>query len=555
MNRRSFVRQAGTALAARPLETQARKPGRVQSGLQPYAGPWTFAEAAHLLRRACFGATRAEILAAVQAGQAAVLNQLLTPGPLPAPPLNPSFADDPYVPVGETWVEAQIGPNTNTYRRRSLSAWSLGLLTGQPLTLVENMTLFWHNHFVIEADAVQDARHSYQYIQLLRSQALGNFRELAKAVTINPAMLRYLNGSQNTAAAPNENYARELFELFTIGKGPLIAEGNYTWYTEDDVKAAARVLTGWRDRVVRNAAGAPYSEFVANQHDTTVKQFSAVYGNAQIQPNGDAEYLDLIELIFTREETARHLCRKLYRWFVYYVIDETAEQEVIGPMAQALIDNGYEVAPVLRMLLGSEHFFDLANRGCLIKSPVQFTAGLFRQLAIALPGAAQLAGQYTAWGFMFDACSEQQQAYLLPPSVAGWPAYYQEPSFHELWINSVTLPARNRLTDLLITTGYRRGGLRVIIDPIAVAQQTSDPGDPYALVDQLVEWLFPMPVPASQRGFLIATLLAGIPDYEWTSTWFAWEQDPANATLRDGLNAKLQGLLQTMMRLAEFQLS
>ena len=109
------------------------------------------------------------------------------------------------------------------------------------------MTLFWHNHFVVEFGDINDARMGYEYCRLLRQHALGNFKQLAKDVTVTPAMLRYLNGNQSTVGAPNENYGRELLELFTVGKGPLIGPGNYTNYTEADVQAAAKVLTGWRD--------------------------------------------------------------------------------------------------------------------------------------------------------------------------------------------------------------------------------------------------------------------------------------------------------------------
>ncbi|MEJ7660732.1 MAG: DUF1800 family protein [Hymenobacter sp.] len=273
--------------------------------------------------------------------------------------------------------------------------------------------------------------------ELLRRHALGNIRQLAKDVTINPAMLRYLNGNQSTSGAPNENYGRELLELFTLGKGPLIGAGNYTTYTEADVQAAARVLTGWRDNAT-TATG----YFTASRHDATTKQFSAAFGNAKIAPNGATEYQDLIDLIFKQPSTAAFLVRKLYRWFVYYVIDDQIESNIIQPLAALLVQSNFEVAPVLRQLLGSAHFFDAASVGCLIKSPLVFTVGVARQLELALPPpptqwrSTACGTTSTHWAM----CSEQ--ALGDPPNVAGWAAYYQTPQFHELWINSVTLPRR-----------------------------------------------------------------------------------------------------------------
>ena len=202
---------------------------RATSTLAPYTGPWGYAQAAHLLRRSLFGPTRAEILAAAGStphGGA----QRPADGARPPrrPPLNVS-ATDTSVPIGQTWTSPGLRPERlRACARTSLRDWWLGQLLGQSTSLVEKMTLFWHNHFVVEFSDINDARMGYEYCRLLRQHALGNFRQLAKDVTVTPAMLRYLNGNQSTAGAPNENYGRELLELFTVGKGPLIGPGNYT---------------------------------------------------------------------------------------------------------------------------------------------------------------------------------------------------------------------------------------------------------------------------------------------------------------------------------------
>ena len=136
------------------------------------------------------------------------------------------------------------------------------------------MVLFWHNHFVTQSETVEEARYLYRYCELLRNHALGNFKQLTQDVTLNPAMLWYLNGNTNFVGAANENYARELFELFTIGKGEQIGEGNYTNYTEQDVLAAAKVLTGWYDQYTTVT-----SSFLSDWHDKSNKLFSEAFDN------------------------------------------------------------------------------------------------------------------------------------------------------------------------------------------------------------------------------------------------------------------------------------
>ena len=190
-------------------------------------------------------------------------------------------------------------------------------------------------------------------------------------------MQKYLKGEKKTATAPNENYGRELQELFTIGKD---ATGNPP-YTEDDVKAAARVLTGWRNDLVAGTTSANgfNSYFDPAKHDTADKQFSAFYNYTQINglsgTGAVSELDDLLNMIFAKDEVSLFICRKLYRYFVYYEIDAATEQNVIVPLAAVFRSNNYEIVPVLDVLFRSEHFFDVLNQGCLIKNPIDFSVG------------------------------------------------------------------------------------------------------------------------------------------------------------------------------------
>ena len=523
---------------------------RTTSTLAPYTGTWGYAQAAHLLRRSLFGPTRTEILAAAGSNLVAVLNTLLTPAATPAPPVNVS-AIDTSVAIGQTWTTQAFDPTLEGVRHPSLRNWWMGQLLGQGTSLTEKMMLFWHNHFVVEINKVQTDT-GYEYCRLLRQHALGNVKQLAKDVTVTPAMLRYLNGNQSTAGAPNENYGRELLELFTVGKGPLIGPGNYTNYTEADVQAAARVLTGWRDQ------GAPVgSYFTANRHDTTAKVFSAAFGNASIASNGAAEYQDLINLIFQQAETARFLVRKLYRWFVYYVIDVQTEIDIIQPLATLLVQNSFAIAPVLRALLGSEHFFDAVNVGCIIKSPLDFTVGLHRQMEVVFPPASNPVVQYGMWSYLNELTYVQQQSLGDPPNVAGWAAYYQTPQFNELWINAVTLPRRNQVTDLFISTGYARGGAKIVIDPVALvlALPAATASDCNLLIAEFVQLMAPIALTATQVAFLKAALLPGLPDFEWTVEWQQYMAVPTNTAKKAAVATKLQAMLRALMGLAEYHLS
>ena len=579
MDRRAFLRKPAAALTA-PVAAAVQQPAqgdtgppsggetisrfantslpttaRSLAGLAPYTGAWGYQQAAHLLRRATFGPTRTEINNAAGQNLTQVLNRLLTAPAAPAPPVN-GFGNDTSVAVGGQWVTLPYDNNNEYWRLRSLRAWWVGLML-QSTTLAEKMTLFWHNHFVVEFDDLYEGRYSYRYLALMRQHALGSIKQLAKDVTVEPAMLRYLNGNQNRVGAPNENYGRELLELFTVGKGPLIGAGNYTSYTEADVQAAAKVLTGWQDSGTNiNSA------FTATRHDTTTKQFSSAFANKTIANQGDQEYKTLIDMIFDEPETAVFLARKLYRWFVYYVIDAAAETNVIQPLAAQLKTNGYNLAPVLRTLLGSEHFFDVVNQGCVIKSPIELTVGMARQMELPLPPASNVPAQYSMWDHLVNRADVQQQKLGDPPNVAGWPAYWQTPQYYEMWINAVTMPRRNQFTDQFVsqngyTTYYMGGNYNTKIDAIALVQAlpAATASDCNLLITELAKLMFPITLTANQLTYLNDVLLPGLPDFEWTVEWQEFLAAPANAAKRAAVETKLRALLRTMMGLAEYHLS
>lgn len=557
MDRRSTLEVLFTGRNSTRQRTAIQKTAGGGGTLAPYTGPWNATTAAHLLRRTTFGPTQGELDQAVQNGLSWTLNELFKKEPLPTPPINYYFNDDPYVPIGSTWIDAPYSASANlkTHRNNSLFAWTVGIMLGNGLRLREKMTLFWHNHFVTSRIDVNDPKYTYIYISLLRENALGNFRELTKQITVDPSMLRYLNGNQSTAAKPNENYAREVMELFTIGKGPQVGPGDYTNYTEDDVLALARVFTGWRERGYNTQTpGVPVeSYYTDSRHDKTTKQLSHRFNNAVITNGGDQEYKTAIDIIFQQDECARYICRKLYRWFVYYEIDADVEANVIEPMAQTLIQHDYDISWPLFALLQSEHFYDDCIRGAMIKHPIDFVMTMLRQGGW-FPGD-DLNTKYRWWRLVYTNFDLLQMPYYAPPSVAGWKAWYQEPTYYQGWLNSVTLPNRANVAKTMTGRGIKLGNLYAPLPLLDWVASLDDPYDPIALIDELAAQLFPRNISDKKKEYLLEVLLPGLPEYEWTVEYGDYLANPNDEDLEKAVVNKLSNLISTMMQMPEYQLS
>ncbi|MGL4364407.1 MAG: DUF1800 domain-containing protein [Bacteroidales bacterium] len=533
------------------MNTKQEQTRGILSGLAPYQGAWGNAELIHLLRRTLFGVTKADLTAFAGMNMNQVVDSLLnyssTP---PLPPINnynTATFTDPNVPLGQTWVGAiPDGPN-DFYRRYSLRTWWIQLMVNQERNIREKMVLFWQNHLVTNYSEVGVSWASYSTNILLRASALGNFKQLIKDITIDTGMLKYLNGYQNNKNSPDENYARELQELFTLGDG--------AGYTEDDVKAAAKVLTGFR---ISNTNMAYY--FDATKHDINDKVFSSFYNDTVITglsgAAGEDELDALVEMIFTKNEVALFMCRNLYRFFVYYEIDNDIETNVIIPLANTFRNNNYEIMPVMAQLLKSEHFFDIANRSCLIKSPIDFAIGLCRQFNVAFPDNTDVVLQGKHYNYINSQLQSMQQSPGEPPTVAGWSAYYQEPAYHEMWINSVTYPARVSFADKLITTGYSNSGYKIIFDIIGFTESLDDPFDPNALIAEAVSLLYGLDVSQNVRDFMKSILLSGqSQDSYWTVSWDNYIQDPTNMTYYQEVYNRLQALYKYILDNPEHQLS
>lgn len=550
------------------IKEKTRRP-RVVAGLTPYTGTFGKEQITHLLKRTMFGAKKADIDFFTGKTLTEAINTLLTePAALTDAQLPLRYYADSTgvpaetMPMGTTWAYKQQNGNYDGQRRTSLKAWWVGNMVNQPRSIFEKMVLFWHNHFATE---IVDTNSSYffEHLMLIRKYTMGNFKAFTKAMTIDANMLRYLNGYLNKKTAPDENYARELQELFTLGKGP------NSQYTEADVKAAARLLTGWS--IVNQAetpvgSGKYYWKIALNttNHDTTAKQFSSFYGNKVITNtvNTEAGALkeldDLLDMIFAKDEVAMYICRRIYRFFVYYDIDATIETEVITPLAAIFRQSNYDIKPVLKTLFSSEHFFETGLKACLIKSPLENIVGFLREFNAVLPAittapATEVIPMYNALNNIVSNAATQAQNIADPPNVSGWPAYYQEPGFHENWINTDTFPKRLVYSDSLLT-GTRSG---ITVDVLKFTDQFgTDADDPNTLITRVMEILYRVPPTQAMVSYLKTTILLGgqASDHYWTDAWLAYKTNPTVANTNI-VKTRLQSFYLFITRNPEYQLA
>jgi uncharacterized protein (DUF1800 family) len=363
-------------------------------------------DARHLLTRTGFGATPAEISQYTGLARADAVDRVLrTPRTTPST-TPPAWATSneplrPPRPEAMTEAERKAFQQQNVKQGLELRAWWVEEMLVTPSPISERMTLFWHNHFVSSQQKVRLARLMYTQNATLRANALGNFGTLLHAVARDPAMVIYLDSVQNRKGTPNENFAREVMELFTLGEGH---------YMEQDIKEAARAFTGFS---IDRESGTYV--FRPRLHDDGVK---TIFGRT-----GNFDGNDVIDLLLARPETSEFIVAKLWREFV----SPEPDPRVVKRIARDFRDTRYDLRVAVRELLLTDAFWSEANRGTLVKSPVELVVGTLRTLSLtpesALPFAVAAAGM--------------SQNLFSPPNVKGWPG-------GEAWINTNTLLARKQ---------------------------------------------------------------------------------------------------------------
>jgi uncharacterized protein (DUF1800 family) len=443
----------------------------------------TYLDTAHLLRRAGFGAGPKEIAAAAQRGIETTTSALLHPEKTPD-----TMQDDDLIARLASLVPERKNGKMPV---QVVKMWWTQKMLATPNPLVEKMTLFWHGHFATKLTG--DGDDMLVQNRTFREHALGNFRTLTLAISRDPAMLRYLNGNQNFKAHPNENYARELMELFTCGIGN---------YTEDDVKAAARAFSGWNTQ----AGG---FGFFPQRHDNDPKTFMGKTGNW----NGD----DIVDILCAHPATAKRLCTQLFSYFAY----TNPEPSVVNALVNTYYSSGYDIKAVVGQILRSKAFYSPKARYALIKSPAQFVIGTVKMLelepaflikpsdisltddiAAAAPGATTTVTpaqrrkslQVNRLAGLTLAMRSMGQDLLAPPSVKGWDG-------NEAWINTTTLQNRVAFGDRLTRSQVL---FRYMAPQVAELAQQRSLTPQAAWTDYLAEALGPLPLGTETRQTLIA---------------------------------------------------
>ncbi len=526
--------------------------------LTPYVGPWGWDQAAHLMRRSTFGVTKAQIDSAVSAGLTNTIASLFTINPLGLPlTVDPA---EQIATLGQTWVDQVLpaGSKTATDQARvnSLRGWIVDRYRTNDGTIMEKMCVFWQNHFA--NSSVFDARATYQYHMQLRQFALGDVKQLVKELTISPSMLIFLSGQSNNVYSPNENFARELLELFTVSKGAQIGVGDYTNYTETDISQSSKIFTGWYSNNLWSETDPTVTSiFEPLYHDNSSKTLGSAFGNGVIAPTGANEYLNYIDLIFSSnassQSIALFLSRKLYRYFVNYDITPSVESSVILEMANQLIADNYVIENTVKALLSSAHFYDTAMQGTMIKNPLEFVTSVIN--TTEMTSTLTLAETYELNNQIYWSVASLGMQTMDPPNVGGWFAYYQAPAFTRLWANSTYLKNRfNYSSWLAAWSGYDVNGTIVKLDLLSFVATLSVPSDPVVVIDELVRLLFPKDITAIRKLALKNILTSGLPDFEWTIEYNAYLANSSDPVFIDPVNNRLKLLFHKMFRFPEFQL-
>lgn len=552
-------------------------------GLSPYTGEFGKAQKMHLINRALVGFSYKSYQEIKGFTLKQSIDLILTPEKPFALPVNDYYlqaADNPEVvkadvPKGAVWVTApefiKDNGNLTGMRTQSLKAWLSKQFVNQKTSIHWQMVLFYHNLMVSSIQNAGMAKNAFQYVDTLFKMSLGNFKDLIYQITLDPSMLVYLNGNQNNKNAPDENYARELQELFTLGKGP------NSKFTESDVAEMARLLTGWYfdwDKANRNEGRAEVSNGYWN-HDTGDKQFSEFYGNRKISgannpDRADGELREAIDMIFGTDEVAKYICRRIYGFFVNPMIDATTEDLIITPLAKIFRDAKFEILPVLRTLLSSEHFFDSIHYNAIIKSPADFVIGLSKEFDMPLldnkfvpvvPGDDAIYYEYQRYNGIHNQMNNLGMNMGDPPNVSGWPAYYQTPAFDMFWINSETIVKRSQYTDSLFNWGnwvyynnVTKTGMLTRVDLAEYVRQFETPENLDALVDQLIERLIGVQIPTKTRAMIIDKVMQGNPNSNyWTGAWYNFVGNP-NADNRQTIQNRLSQAMSLIFQLGETHL-
>jgi hypothetical protein len=451
---------------------------------QPSAqAPWDIKKAGHLYRRAAFGATWPELEAAVKAGPEKTIDALLKGGP----------GLDEFEKMTGSLAESIARGNDAVH----LPAWWLYRMLYTPHPLREKLAMFWHNHFATSNAKVQNARFMLGQYDLMYRHALGNFRTLVTDMSKDPAMLVWLDTRGSKKGNPNENYARELMELFTLGVGN---------YTETDIRQAARAFTGWDIKAGK-------ASFNPAEHDEGEK---TVLGQA-----GKWQWNDIVRICLEQKAAPGFIVRKLYRCLISETVPPTPD--LIEPLALQFRQSDYDFGKLVATMLRSNLFFSPTVYRTSVKSPVEFAIGIVRALEGRI-GTTALSLALQGLG----------QELFKPPSVKGWDG-------GATWLNGQTLLFRQNLALALTSTQDDRFGRRT--DPSALVRKyhKHDDGE---ILDFLLQLFLQGDVPADARSRLVEYVQQA-----------PKQSVPVYWTKEDATDHRVRAVCHLILTLPEFQLN
>ena len=535
----------------------------VQGSLTPYTGEFGLKQKKHLLNRTMVGyATRhLNDLEGLSLSQAI---DLIFTYQSPGEPINNYYHYFSAQQYKETYGNDDVGPgepfisrplrkdqipdeNAGPERQAALSSWHHYSMYNQPTNIGWKFFLFLHNLTPVR-DPNMSQKWMYSYIRMVYDAPYRNYKEYVYDLTLHPIMLVYLNLAFSQKDTPDENFAREVQELFTVGKRP------FAQFTETDVKEAARILVGWSYRYEdRWAEGWQHSpQFNDNNHDTGDKQFSAFYNNTLIigrQGQAGAEELgEFYDMIFETDEVALFLSRRLFQFFVYPTLTAYIEENIIRPLAEVMRSSNYSLAETLKVLLSSEYFFAEEFSNSMIKSPLDYSMGILKETKYLDGDLVSFDGQgndfnsffnsdrgnfseilfdrnhrvhtFFGNGFQHHYLPNQGFSVLYPPSVSGWPAYYQEPVYDLFWLNSVTIKAKKRFCEDLLMWGIHlnfNDTVKLKFSLWNFFEELKNPGNVDDFISEVSERFLSAPIPEKSIQTLKTALVGeSLSEYYWT---------------------------------------
>lgn len=500
-------------------------------------------KAAHLLRRTCYRVTKAMINQyATKTPQQALNSLFIFNLPTPSRPLN-SLGETYYPTFAETTFNDSIntGGAVNNYFEKY---WWLYNAYNAP-NIQYKISNLLHSFFITNELVVP--WQFYDYLELLRYHTNGSIKDLAIRITRDNRMLYYLDNRFNNKNSPNQNYAREFLELFTILKGEQIAAGNYTNYTETDVQQAARVFTGFtvntttvgktsRITNLDPVTQLPRGSINVSNHDIDDKTFSSAFGNAVItagttEATIQQELVDFINMVFNQPETAKNYCRRIYRYFVGRTITPDIESTIIDPLASIMMSNNYAIVPVIKELLCSQHFYDETDGisgdqilGALVKSPVDLLLQMFTNFEIVIPNYSSNAASIHSFmnTRVFNPCNNTMFPIYRPFSVNGYTGYTDAPNYDKNWITTGALRIRYTESIDALITGYTYNGFLYKLVTATFVKNSgnfSNPANADTLLQDFYDLLFVATPQGARHTYFRDALLNGLSVINWQNEW------------------------------------